>query len=64
MIITACHRCTERHVGCHSTCDRYREQREELDRIRAEQHKDALISSAVIERVLKTIDHVSKRRGR
>lgn len=28
---TPCHHCTERHEGCHGTCERYKEFRAKLD---------------------------------
>jgi len=31
-----CHGCPDRHVGCHGTCERYKEYSEERQRIRAE----------------------------
>lgn len=30
--ITSCYGCTERQVGCHSTCERYLKDREEQDK--------------------------------
>ena len=44
MAVYACMGCTERHVGCHSTCEKYRqqstEQREISQKIRSEKAKD------------------------
>ena len=28
----ACYNCTERHVGCHSTCEKYAEYQKELEK--------------------------------
>lgn len=33
MIKSPCHKCKEREVGCHSTCEKYAEFRQRLDEI-------------------------------
>ncbi len=38
--ITVCQGCTERTLGCHSTCEKYKEQRAEFDRMKEAKHKD------------------------
>jgi hypothetical protein len=38
---TPCMDCTERHVGCHSGCDRYKEYKENYEQIRKEIRKEA-----------------------
>ena len=34
----SCKDCTERHVGCHSTCEKYISEKAENDRLREEEH--------------------------
>lgn len=33
--ITCCYNCTDRQVGCHGTCERYKAERAEMDEYRA-----------------------------
>lgn len=35
--ITCCMNCTDRQMGCHSTCEIYKEQKAQWDKIRAEE---------------------------
>lgn len=35
--IMCCMNCTDRQVGCHSTCEIYKEQKAQWDKIRAEE---------------------------
>lgn len=35
--IQCCHNCPDRVVGCHSTCERYKEQKASWNKIRAEE---------------------------
>lgn len=35
----SCKDCTERHVGCHSTCEKYISEKAENDRLRDAEHK-------------------------
>ena len=35
----SCKGCTERHVGCHATCEKYIAEKAENDRIREEAQK-------------------------
>lgn len=37
-IITVCHHCEFRHVGCHSTCQPYLEQKAEQKRLREQEY--------------------------
>lgn len=64
MIVTVCRRCTERHIGCHGTCERYLEQRAEMDRIRAEQRKKELVREAIISRVIEASDKSKKKKNK
>lgn len=40
-----CYKCTRRHQGCHATCETYIEAKAELEKIKAEQHKDSEINA-------------------
>lgn len=35
----SCKGCTERHVGCHSTCEKYITEKAENDRLREKEHE-------------------------
>lgn len=35
----SCKDCTNRHIGCHSTCERYISEKAENDRLRELEHK-------------------------
>lgn len=43
MIRNHCRHCTDRVVGCHSTCEKYKKYKEEMDKIHKEKEKDALL---------------------
>lgn len=64
MIVTVCRRCTERHVGCHATCERYIEQRAELDRIREQRRKESEIAQVMIDSTTKAADKERRKKNR
>lgn len=35
----SCKGCTERHVGCHSTCEKYITEKAENDKLREKEHE-------------------------
>ena len=39
MVVFSCKNCTERYVGCHSTCPKYLQEKAEHDRVKEEDHK-------------------------
>lgn len=45
--ITCCKDCTDRHAGCHATCEKYNQQKTELDAIKAERRKQYEINSGL-----------------
>lgn len=44
-----CKGCSERHVGCHSTCEKYQAFRKEADRLREERLVQRKISDYITE---------------
>lgn len=59
MIVTVCHHCQDRSIGCHDTCERYQAQRVEFEAEKAKRKKDKMVTDAIIDRVIET-----KRKGR
>lgn len=61
-MITVCFKCTDRHIGCHATCERYIEQDErhqkELHEIRIQ--KEAY--SAQLDRKIDGVVRMQRRR--
>lgn len=45
--ITCCKDCTERHPGCHGTCEKYIQQKADLDAAKAEARKKYEISQGL-----------------
>jgi hypothetical protein len=43
MLHNHCRNCTERVVGCHSTCDKYKKFKEELEVVREEKCKESIL---------------------
>ena len=43
-----CFKCTERRVGCHSKCDRYKKYRTEYDKLNDKEKREKLISNTII----------------
>lgn len=40
LAIRCCYECTSRHVGCHGTCQRYLDAKEQLEKEKAKMHQD------------------------
>lgn len=40
MIVSPCKDCPERFIGCHSSCERYKQYRSELDEFKAKRAAD------------------------
>ena len=47
----SCWKCERRHVGCHITCEDYKNFNDEKERLRKEKQKDMLDDVLVVERV-------------
>lgn len=45
--ITCCKDCADRHPGCHGSCEKYIQQRAELDAVKAERRKQYEINSGL-----------------
>ena len=52
-----CYRCEERHSGCHSSCERYKEfsqkRAEELSMIRKKKADEAMVTAVLINSIKK-----------
>lgn len=59
--VTVCKDCQERHVGCHSTCERYKAQKEKWDAEREEINKQKLLRYDAISRSREVQDKIRKR---
>lgn len=60
-----CHKCTERQVGCHSTCEKYLETRNERIKdsykLNAEYRKYYMQNKMAIERAIKRNEYYENR---
>lgn len=50
MNIVCCKECQERHFRCHSTCEKYKRERVELDRLNDEIHRKKAVEEYWTER--------------
>ena len=48
-MIKVCKDCKERHEACHDTCEKYKAEREELNRINAERRKHTFVEVAIVQ---------------
>ena len=55
-----CKNCSDRRIGCHGSCERYREYKSERDRLLDEQHKNSQVNRDIA----RTRDNFFKQRGR
>ena len=55
-----CNNCSDRHIGCHGSCERYLAYKSERDRLLAEQHKNSQVNRDI----MMTRDNFYKQRGR
>jgi hypothetical protein len=39
-VLSPCYKCSDRSVGCHSVCERYKQYRKEVDKIREQYRHD------------------------
>lgn len=52
--ITCCKDCTQRHYACHSTCEKYKQQRAELDEYNARRRQEQAEYSYTMKVLLKS----------
>lgn len=55
-----CKNCSDRHIGCHGSCERYLAYKTERDRLLAEQHRNSQVNLDIA----RTRDNFYKQRGR
>jgi len=61
----SCYQCKDRHIGCHSNCERYREYRRKWDEAKAKRDEERKAAQETIERFTKAKDIKNKvRKGR
>lgn len=60
--MSKCYNCQNRHMGCHSDCEDYKQFRAELDEINKQKEKDRALNSSL--RAVKeyAVAHSKKRR--
>lgn len=61
-MIYSCKDCTERHVGCHSTCPKYIHDKEEWDELKARVAKEKEGWCAAVEQQKKGVWRAFRRR--
>lgn len=54
-MIAPCKNCTDRVVGCHSTCEKYLAFQKERELVREKKYKDYCLTSAIIESKLRCV---------
>ena len=58
-----CYRCEERHSGCHSSCERYKEfsqkRAEELSMIRKKKADEAMVTAVMINSIKKSTKDIT-----
>lgn len=58
-----CYHCKDRHIGCHSNCERYLKEVEENEKIKKEKDKQAMIKSTLYECTGNRLRSISKSRN-
>ena len=61
-MITVCFKCTDRHIGCHATCERYIEESELNRKKREENQKQKDAYSAQLGRKISSVLRMQRRR--
>ena len=61
-MITVCFKCTDRHIGCHATCERYITQAEQHQQESAEMRRQREAYSAQLDRKIDGVVRMQKRR--
>lgn len=61
-MITVCFKCTDRHIGCHATCERYITQAEQHQKELAEMRRQREAYSAQMDRMIDGAARMIKRR--
>lgn len=61
MGIKCCKDCPDRHVGCHGTCERYKAERAEMDRLKERMKNDDDFHRYKQEKIVKRIVAGQKR---
>lgn len=62
--VTVCKDCTERHMGCHGTCERYKAQKAERDAERDAINRKKMNEYAMESHKRETQDYWRKRRNK
>ena len=62
-----CKDCTERHAGCHATCEKYAETKkvylELKDKVNKERYKDSVVNSFEVEQKTKVLKKQNHKKG-
>lgn len=61
--INSCKDCPDRYVGCHSSCIKYKEEKEAYERIKDEEHKKKDVVWGIREQRTRAVMAAYKRNG-
>ena len=61
ILIKCCYKCTDRVVGCHSTCEKYISEKAEHDKMKAEQRKAVEMERFLDGLAIEKYDEVKKK---
>lgn len=59
--ITCCMGCTDRHPGCHGSCDEYKQQKAEYDETKAEKDKRKAIEAGLDSCLYSSVHRIARR---
>ena len=45
--MSCCYKCEDRYVGCHSKCEKYLEELEQIKEVKAKRLQDSIIDSTI-----------------
>ncbi len=62
--ITCCKDCPNRHGGCHSTCEKYKQERKEYDQTMSEVNKKEAVQKGLNGFLFNNIEQTNKRLNR
>lgn len=60
--MSKCYNCQNRHIGCHSDCEDYKQFRAELDEINKQKEKDKALNSSLYAVKEFAVTHSKRRR--
>ena len=61
--ITSCNQCPDRTPGCHGSCERYKQQKAELEATKEEHNKQKAIQAGLDAALYESVNRTAKRTG-